>query len=184
MDKWFKDILPDKYPYHNRGRDQMRKKGVRNSSACGQNWMFSFRFQITLKINKIINEINGKEKIYIHCILLSDYQTFGLSDLWTIGPSDYRTFGLLDLRTIVPSPYPAPTFFPGLANGHQGQTMVTDVDFYFVQEPRIFHSFHQSASFDVLFSSSENNMHAIRSYIFYTELIKNADVVVSPSYAN
>jgi hypothetical protein len=23
MDKWFKDILPDKDPYHNRGRDQM-----------------------------------------------------------------------------------------------------------------------------------------------------------------
>ena len=35
MDKWFKDILPDKDPYHNRGRDQMRKKGVRNSIACG-----------------------------------------------------------------------------------------------------------------------------------------------------
>ena len=27
MDKWFKDILSDKNPYHNRGRDQMRKKG-------------------------------------------------------------------------------------------------------------------------------------------------------------
>ena len=27
MDKWFKDILPDKNPYHNSGRDQMRKKG-------------------------------------------------------------------------------------------------------------------------------------------------------------
>jgi hypothetical protein len=27
MDKWFKDILPDKDPYHNRGRDQMSKKG-------------------------------------------------------------------------------------------------------------------------------------------------------------
>ena len=27
MDKWFKDILPEKDPYHNRGRDQMRKKG-------------------------------------------------------------------------------------------------------------------------------------------------------------
>ena len=36
MEKWFKDILPDKDPYHNRGRDQMRKKGVRNSSACDQ----------------------------------------------------------------------------------------------------------------------------------------------------
>ena len=30
MDKWFKDILPDKDPYHNRGRDQMRKNsGIR-----------------------------------------------------------------------------------------------------------------------------------------------------------
>jgi hypothetical protein len=27
MDKWFKDILPDKDPYYNRGRDQMRKRG-------------------------------------------------------------------------------------------------------------------------------------------------------------
>jgi hypothetical protein len=27
MNKWFKDILPDKDPYHNRGRDQMWKKG-------------------------------------------------------------------------------------------------------------------------------------------------------------
>ena len=27
MDKWLKDILPDKDPYHNRGRDQIRKKG-------------------------------------------------------------------------------------------------------------------------------------------------------------
>jgi hypothetical protein len=30
MDKWFKYILPDKDPYHNRGRDQMRKKGGPN----------------------------------------------------------------------------------------------------------------------------------------------------------
>jgi hypothetical protein len=34
MVKWLKDILPDNDPYHNRGRVQMRKKGVRNSSAC------------------------------------------------------------------------------------------------------------------------------------------------------
>jgi hypothetical protein len=27
MDKLFKDILPDTDPYHNHGRDQMRKKG-------------------------------------------------------------------------------------------------------------------------------------------------------------
>ena len=26
MDKWLKDKLPDKDPYHNRGRDQMMKK--------------------------------------------------------------------------------------------------------------------------------------------------------------
>ena len=49
MDKWFKDILPDKDPYHNRGRDQMRKKGgpdfkclwinagVRNSKRAQKN---------------------------------------------------------------------------------------------------------------------------------------------------
>jgi hypothetical protein len=44
MDKWFKDILPDKDPYHNRGRDQMRKKGgVRNSSACGLTIQFLLR---------------------------------------------------------------------------------------------------------------------------------------------
>ena len=43
MNKWFKDIFPDKDPYHNRGRDQMRgKKGggvlgyyaVVNSTSC------------------------------------------------------------------------------------------------------------------------------------------------------
>ena len=38
-------------------------------------------------------------------IWVSDYQTFGISDLRTIGPSDYRTFGLSDLRTIGPSDY-------------------------------------------------------------------------------
>jgi len=39
MDKWLKDILPDKDPYHNRGRDQMRKRGVQNLSACGCAWL-------------------------------------------------------------------------------------------------------------------------------------------------
>ena len=34
MDKWFKDILPDKDPYHNRGRDQMRKKGGGPEFEC------------------------------------------------------------------------------------------------------------------------------------------------------
>jgi hypothetical protein len=28
MDKWFKDILPEKDPYLNRGREKMREKGV------------------------------------------------------------------------------------------------------------------------------------------------------------
>jgi len=36
MDKWLKDILPDKDPYHNRRRDQMSKNGGPNSSACGR----------------------------------------------------------------------------------------------------------------------------------------------------
>ena len=27
MNKWLKNVLPDKDPYHNRGRDQLRKKG-------------------------------------------------------------------------------------------------------------------------------------------------------------
>ena len=40
MDKWLKDILPDKNPYHNRGKDQMRKKGDRNSSACVLDCLF------------------------------------------------------------------------------------------------------------------------------------------------
>jgi len=41
-----KDILPDKDPYHNRGRDQMRKKVVRNSSAsaCGLFCLFRLYF--------------------------------------------------------------------------------------------------------------------------------------------
>ena len=47
--KRFKDILPDKDPYHNRGSDQMRKKGgVRNSSACGQYWSRSHIFHLSL----------------------------------------------------------------------------------------------------------------------------------------
>jgi hypothetical protein len=39
MDKWFKDILPDKDPYHNRGRDQMRKKGGPDFKCL---WLVSF----------------------------------------------------------------------------------------------------------------------------------------------
>ena len=47
MNKWFKDILPDKDPYHNRGRDQMRKKGGgRNSSACGFYGYRTFEFNV------------------------------------------------------------------------------------------------------------------------------------------
>ena len=40
MDKWFKDILPDKDPYHNRGRDQMRKKGGPEFEClCDRSWV-------------------------------------------------------------------------------------------------------------------------------------------------
>ena len=54
MDKWFKDILPDKDIYHNRGRDQMRKKGVRNSSACDSyncNELNKSRFSFIFALN-------------------------------------------------------------------------------------------------------------------------------------
>ena len=60
MDKWFKDILPDKDPYHNRGRNQMRKKGVRNSSACG---MTCKNIQCTQKFRST----HTGEKIIIYC---------------------------------------------------------------------------------------------------------------------
>jgi hypothetical protein len=36
------------------------------------------------------------KKIIKFSIWVSDYQTFGLSGLRTIGPSDYRTLGLSD----------------------------------------------------------------------------------------
>ena len=39
MDKWFKDILPDKDPYHNLGRDQMRKKGGPEFECLWYNYM-------------------------------------------------------------------------------------------------------------------------------------------------
>jgi hypothetical protein len=45
MDKWFKDILPDKDPYHNRGRDPMRKKGgpdFKRAHSGGQPNIFCF----------------------------------------------------------------------------------------------------------------------------------------------
>ena len=43
----------------------------------------------------------------IFSIWVSDYQTFGLSDLRTIEPLDYRAFQLLDLGTIGPLDYRA-----------------------------------------------------------------------------
>jgi hypothetical protein len=48
MDKWFKDILPDKDPYHNRGRDQMRKKGCPDFKCL---WFFvNFARKVSLEI--------------------------------------------------------------------------------------------------------------------------------------
>jgi hypothetical protein len=41
---------------------------------------------------------NNKQK---NSICVSDYQTFGLSNLRTIKPSDYRAFELLDLHHIL-----------------------------------------------------------------------------------
>jgi hypothetical protein len=52
MDKWLKDILPDKDPYHNRRRDQMRKKGVRNSSACDFDYPFDI-FNMCAKLLQV-----------------------------------------------------------------------------------------------------------------------------------
>jgi ribosomal protein L33 len=46
-------ILPDKDPYHNRGRDQMRKKGVQNSRACA-----SSRYQRTKNQTNQIQQIS------------------------------------------------------------------------------------------------------------------------------
>ena len=45
MDKWFKDILPDKDPYHNRGRDQMRKKVVPEFECL---WLISLAFPLCI----------------------------------------------------------------------------------------------------------------------------------------
>ena len=52
MDKWFKDILPDKDPYHNRGREQMRKKGG-PEFECLWYWVQSVvvRFTATLTVS-------------------------------------------------------------------------------------------------------------------------------------
>jgi hypothetical protein len=74
MDKRFKDILPDKDLYHNRGRDQTRKKrgGVRKSSACGSNamdnktvfpeymvptWSLAFFCKVVLSVNIVYYNI-------------------------------------------------------------------------------------------------------------------------------
>ena len=51
MDKWLKDILPDKDPYHNRGRDQMRKKGGPEFECL---WFFSGKEQFCLLWRAVI----------------------------------------------------------------------------------------------------------------------------------
>jgi hypothetical protein len=52
MDKWFKDILPDKDPYHNRGRDQMRKKGGPESNFSFVVQQIRYKFKIQ-KVDKM-----------------------------------------------------------------------------------------------------------------------------------
>jgi hypothetical protein len=47
MDKWFKDILPDTDPYHNRGREQMGKRGV--GVCVDQHALLNFYSARTLK---------------------------------------------------------------------------------------------------------------------------------------
>ena len=56
---------------------------------------FNYKNAVRFKVN--LNKLN------------CNYETFGQSDLRTIGPSDNRTFGLLGLRTIGPSDYWADT---------------------------------------------------------------------------
>ena len=62
MDKWFKDILPDKDPYHNRGGDQMRKKGVRNSSASV--WLYPLQTTSIVSVVMYTNLYNNDVIIY------------------------------------------------------------------------------------------------------------------------
>ena len=50
MGKWFKDILPDKDPYHNRGRDQMRKKGGSGIRVPVQ-YIGCFIFTVSIEFN-------------------------------------------------------------------------------------------------------------------------------------
>jgi hypothetical protein len=78
MDKWLKDILPDKDPYHNRGRDQMRKKDCVHLSSpnktftcpCNIMYMLTFKLFIVftcLALTKLlVNTINNLNvNIYI-----------------------------------------------------------------------------------------------------------------------
>ena len=60
MDKWFKDILPDKDPYHNRGRDQMRKKGgpeFEGQSNIHQTFLYGISDTVIIKKKNIANAL-------------------------------------------------------------------------------------------------------------------------------
>ena len=50
MDKWLRDILPDKDPYHNRRRDQMRKKGG-SEFECLWFWLPLWYLQTFLSVS-------------------------------------------------------------------------------------------------------------------------------------
>ena len=54
MDKWFKDILPDKDPYHNRGRDQMRKKGGPEFECLWFQWANTVKIQLSLLVYYLV----------------------------------------------------------------------------------------------------------------------------------
>ena len=57
MDKWLKDILPDKDPYHNRGRDQMRKRrGPEFERLCPYLGTFVILFDIDTYFTKFVKE--------------------------------------------------------------------------------------------------------------------------------
>jgi hypothetical protein len=69
MDKWFKDILPDKDPCHNRGRDQNEEKGGEGSGIrvsviktsvnrrVAKLYIFPFSLQDCLRLEYISTEI-------------------------------------------------------------------------------------------------------------------------------
>jgi hypothetical protein len=96
MDKWLKDILPDKDPYHNRGRDQMREKGgsgirvpvVVTSSLCGVTKIDQFNRAAHLSLNSYIrsNKILNIVILLVYVNTNRMYKYFGKCILFLIKP--------------------------------------------------------------------------------------------------